>query len=163
MKRRAILVVLLSAATLASNCDEITTENTVTLVTVTVTVSSGVIDATGDMLVRDQVQFSASIGEGQDAMPAPARYQSTVPGVVQIVNPATGTARFVDIGTATVRAVVTDPTFGNDSLDATIQVTVDSFEVTINPSSPTFNASGRYLVGDVIDYDAVVIRASDEH
>ena len=149
MKRKILVAALISAlgaVTLASNCDEVTTETSTDQVTVVISVSSPII-ATGDTLAGDTVQFAVELIQGSDTVPAVGRFSSDDPTIVEIIDENTGEATFTGLGTATVSVEVDDASLSG-SLTASMKVNVaTTFLVNVGgPASPVMGDTAQYTV-----------------
>lgn len=109
----------------------------------------------GWYLVGDVVTFEATVTEnGRPFQPSGARYRSSAPDTVQILDASTGEAAFRREGKARITVVFAQPEFvGADSLSASLNVTVNSFDVALALESTVTGASvapDDALLGDTV-------------
>lgn len=106
-------------------------------------------------LVGDVVTFEAEVTEnGEPFQASGARYRSSAPDTVEILDPSTGQAAFHMEGPARITVVFAQPEFaGADSLLAYVDVTVDDFDVTFSLESTLMGGSvtpDDALLGDIV-------------
>lgn len=155
---RAWILVLTTAAVAA--CDEVTVLEETSEFRVELSVSSEILDSTGDTLVGDRVQFDAFVTrDGERVAAGGPTYESSDPGVVRFLDERTGEARLTGTGRATVTAAFTLPDLPERSLETALVVPVDSFAVQIDMTSSLLEAGVEPLAGDTVRFEAEVRRA----
>ena len=112
----------------ASGCEEVTTVvQEPTEYVVVLTVSSEVLDQTGDTLVGDSVLFAAAVTrDGQPYTSATTRFESSNPEIVRFLDVLSGEAEFVGAGRAIVSVSFVESEFPDSLLRASLVVPVES-------------------------------------
>ncbi len=159
MRYRHLFAGLLPAAVFAAGCDDVTmVVEDATEFQTTISVSSTIIETTGDTLVGDTVQFAFTVTrDGSLFRVSAPRFESSDSDVVRILDPTTGAAVFQSTGRAIVSVAFTEPQFPDSMLRAAMTVPVDSLSLSLSVLSD-FVVSGDTLVGDTVQFNASVKR-----
>lgn len=165
--RRATAVYRFAAATLpvviaVAGCEEISTQVSESTFRVELAATSPFVD-NGDYLVGDLVQFVATVTEnGQPVTASGQRFTSSNPAVVRILDPTTGTAEFVSVGSAMVSVTFEEPRLeGSEKLTASLTVQVTTYVVQLSLTSVVTGApvdATAGLVGDTVQVFAAVTK-----
>ena len=159
MRRRRSIAGLLLAGVFAVGCEDVTqVVEDATEFRTTISVSSLILDTTGDTLVGDTVQFGVTVTrDGELFRTSEPRFESSDSQVVRILDPVTGAAVFDSVGRAVVSVTFAEAQFPDTLLNAAMTVPVDSLSVSLAMLS-SFVVSGDTLVGDTVQFNPVIKR-----
>jgi hypothetical protein len=110
----------------------------------------------GDTLVTDSVQFSATVIEDGDTVPTSgANWTSSNPSTIRIVDAASGVAVFEDTGTVTVAVTFTTPDLPGEPFGRNLRVT--TYLAQIEQLAPGTTP----IMGDTVQYGVTVTDTQD--
>ena len=131
---------------------------------VTISASSETVDANGEYLLGDTVQFSAAVTKqisGEPVTTEGQTFTSSNPSVLTFIDATAGLGVFVDTGQAAVGVEFDEPKVpdGDGTLQSALQISVSDFSLTMSVASVSSGAiaAGDTLVTDNVQFSGTVV------